>query len=109
LEIGDIASKDDVTIGRNLAIRSAISPYDGAKMTESEYHYTFSGDTSGAGACLSGSIFELNKKYVVSFKINVNNANQAALAGHCDCYTINKITIDGTEVKPDEGTLRVWY
>jgi hypothetical protein len=90
MTVGDVASNDDVNIGRNLARKASLAAHDGV-ITESEYHYTINGSTNksnntGLAIGIEGShLFEVGKKYVISYKFSVNKPTTGTIdkvAGH---------------------------
>lgn len=107
MTVGEIASKNDVTVGRNLAKKSAISAYNGT-LQERDYQYTVVKSSANAGVRLSENIFTKNKKYVISYKISITDANATnSIAGHCSGFTINKAVIDDKE--PTSGDYNNGY
>ena len=95
MEIGDIASKNDVTVGRNLARKSVITAWNGT-LSESEYHYTVTKSSSNAGLKIGEDVFLAGEKYVIQYKFAIiEGSNIKSIAGHCGSFTINKAILDG--------------
>ena len=94
MAIGDIASKNDVTVGRNLAKKSAISAFNGT-ISESEYHYTITKTDANAGLKVNSSIFTVGKNYVISYKFTITKGTGInSISGHCQ-QQITKVVLDG--------------
>ena len=103
MTVGDVASKDDVNIGRNLATRASLIAHDGV-LTESEYNYTIRGGDSTSNNTGLGighkdnNFFVVGKDYVISYKFLVSETTAETvekIAGHQANFKINKAIIDG--------------
>lgn len=94
MTVGEIASKNDVTVGRNLAKKSAVSVFNGS-ISESEYHYTITKTATNAGLKISDTIFTAGKNYVISYKFTITRGTGIeSISGHCS-QEITKVVLDG--------------